>query len=129
MASVNGSVCFGTECPTLSDKTEGQNLATRPEAEGRTREPWDPTRDHGRSSETAERREGGCVRNLAYLALTENDQSSEEAEYVRCATWSNPRGVSSIRVSSRRLVVPPSEHRCEGTPLFFSAFGGCALES
>ena len=39
-----------------------QNLATRPEADGRTKEPWDPTRDHGRSSETAERRDGGCVR-------------------------------------------------------------------
>ena len=32
------------------------------------------------------------------------------------------RGVSSIRLFySRRLVVPQSEHRCEGTPLLFSA--------
>ena len=27
MASVTGSTCFGTECPTLGAKTEGQNLA------------------------------------------------------------------------------------------------------
>lgn len=45
--------------------------------------------------------EKGCggVRVLAYLALTENRQFSlQKAEYVRCATWSIPRGVSSIRV-------------------------------
>ena len=58
-----GLTCFGTECPTPGAKTEGQNLATRPEADGRTKEPWNPIRDRGRSSETAERREGGCVRN------------------------------------------------------------------
>ena len=60
--SATGLTCFGTECPTLGAKAEGQNLATRPEADGRTKEPWNPTRDRGRSSETAERREGGCVR-------------------------------------------------------------------
>ena len=27
MASVTGSTCFGTECPTLGAKAEGQNLA------------------------------------------------------------------------------------------------------
>ena len=27
MASVIGSTCFGTECPTLGAKAEGQNLA------------------------------------------------------------------------------------------------------
>ena len=46
------------------------------------------------------------VRNLAYLALCETTKIPEEAEYVRCAACVLTRGVSSIRVSSRRLVVP-----------------------
>ena len=39
------------------------------------------------------------VRNLAYLALLENDQIFNlKAEYVGCATCVITRGVSSIRV-------------------------------
>ena len=68
-------------------------------------------------------REGGRVRNLAYLALIENDQSSVESRICEVRyVCSITRGVSSIRVfSTRRVVVPRSEHRCEGTPLFLSA--------
>ena len=61
------------------------------------------------------------VRNLAYLALRENDQSSERAGYVRCATWVIHVACLLFVFSQRRLAVPQSEHRCEGTPLFFSA--------
>ena len=49
------------------------------------------------------------VRNLAYLALCETTKIPEEAEYVGCATCVITRGVSSIRVSSRRLVVPTQD--------------------
>ena len=46
------------------------------------------------------------VRNLAYLALCETAKIPEEAGYVGCATCVITRGVSFIRVSSRRLAVP-----------------------
>ena len=50
------------------------------------------------------------VRNLAYLALTENDQNSRRSRICRMRHVIVARGVSSVRVSSRRLVVPLSEH-------------------
>jgi len=53
-------------------------------------------------SAVARKSEGGRVRNLAYLASIENDQSSERAGYVRCATWYS-RGVSSIRCLFKAL--------------------------
>ena len=44
------------------------------------------------------------VRNLAYLASSENDQIFKwKAEYVRCATCVITRGVSSIRVFYKAL--------------------------
>ena len=59
------------------------------------------------------------VRNLAYLALIENDQSSVRSRIceMRCVifTW---RVFYSVFLT-RRLVVPRSEHQCEGTPFFF----------
>ena len=46
----------------------------------------------------------GNVRNLAYLALSENDQISDnQAGYVRCATCVITRGVSSICVWLKAL--------------------------
>ena len=65
------------------------------------------------------------VRNLAYLALCENDQSSVKSRICEMRRVGILRGVSSIRLFlTRRLVVPHTEHRCEGTPLFFCASGG-----
>ena len=59
------------------------------------------------------------VRILAYLALSENDQIFNESRIcgMRCVvlTWRVFYSVFSLR----RLVVPHSEHRCEGTPLLF----------
>ena len=72
-------------------------------------EPRDPTRDRGMSS-VAPKGEGGNVRNLAYLALTENDQNSRRSRICRMRHVIVSRGVSSVRVSSRRLVVPLLEH-------------------
>ena len=55
-------------------------------------EPRDPTQGPRR------------VRNLAYLASSENDQIFKwKAEYVRCATCVITRGVSSIRVFYKAL--------------------------
>ena len=51
-----------------------------------------------------------CVRNLAYLASSENDQSSSKSRICEMRYVANPRGVSSFRVFARRLVVPQMEH-------------------
>ena len=63
------------------------------------------------------------VRNLAYLALLENDQIFNlKAGYVRCATCVITRGVSSIRVFRWALGRASSKTWIlKGTPLFFSA--------
>ena len=59
------------------------------------------------------------VRNLAYLALIENDQSSVESRICEMRYVSNHVACLLFFVFLRRLVVPRTEHRCEGTPLSF----------
>ena len=67
------------------------------------------------------------VRNLAYLALDENDQIFYESRICEMRYVSNHVACLLFFVFLRRLVVPRTEHRCEGTPLFFSAPGGRGL--
>ena len=62
---------------------------------------------------------------LAYLALSETTKIPDEAEYVRCATCVITRGVSSIRVSSRRLVVPTQDMDFKARHVLFCAERGC----
>ena len=66
------------------------------------------------------------VRNLAYLALSETTKIPDEAEYVGCATCVITRGVSSIRVSSRRLVVPTQDMDLRHATFLFCAERGVA---
>ena len=59
------------------------------------------------------------VRNLAYLALSETTKIPEQAGYVRCAACVITRGVSFIRVCSRRLVVPTQDMDFKARRVFF----------
>ena len=58
-------------------------------------------------SSVAHKGEGGRRTQSCVFGFVENRQNfHDEAGYVRCATCVITRGVSSIRVSSRRLAVP-----------------------
>ena len=59
--------------------------------------------NQGRGGSTKPQGGVGQRTQLAYRALVENDQSSEEAGYVRCATWIIPCGVSSIQCFFKAL--------------------------
>ena len=75
MTSATGPTRIGAECPTPRAKTG--RAEPNGKAAGRRFEVGMMELPKGTIS----------VRNLAYLASMENDQSSEKAEYVRCATW------------------------------------------
>ena len=85
---------------------KGQNLLPPWQKSTAKKEPGSPDKDPG------------SVRNLAYLALCETTKIPEEAGYVGCATCVFTRGVSFIRVSSRRLVVPTQNMDVRHATLF-----------
>ena len=88
---------------------KGQNLLPPWQKSTAKKEPGNPDKDPGN------------VRNLAYLALCETTKIPEEAGYVGCATCVFTRGVSFIRVSSRRLVVPTQNMDVRHATLSFRA--------
>ena len=73
-------------------------------------------------------RDLGSVRNLAYLALSETTKIPEQAGYVRCVACVITRGVSFIRVCSRRLVVPTQDIDFKARRVLFRAERGCVQQ-
>ena len=60
-----------------------------------------------------------------WLCLKTTKSSMNKAGYVRCATCVITRGVSSIRVSSRRLVVPTQDMNLQARHVSFLRRAGC----
>ena len=70
--------------------------------------------------------EGGSVRNLAYLALSENRQNFHtEAGYVGCVTWLFHVACLLFVFLYRRLAVPQIRHGFKACHVSFLRRAGC----
>ena len=85
-------------------------------------------KDPGLSSVAQQSAKGDNVRNLAYLALRENDQFSQVKSRVCEMRYVAIHVACLIFVFfTGRLVVPRVRHGLTGTPRFFSAPGAAGL--